>query len=108
MNRAGKHGLRGAAEAFGLVSLERRSLGSNLMALNGFLRRESREEGVDLFSLEGSERMRGNVSELHQAKFALDIRTRYFTKRVLQCWNRLLRGGGQPHKADSAWTVPYQ
>lgn len=71
VKRAGKHVLRGAAEDFGLVSLERRSLASNLIALDGFLRRESREGGADLFSLEGSERMCGNVSELHQAQFRL-------------------------------------
>lgn len=91
MRRAGKHVPRGAAEDFGLVSLERRSLGRNPMALDGFLRRESRERGADLLSLEGSERMCGDVSELCQAKFRLNIRTRYFTKRVVKCWNSLPR-----------------
>lgn len=44
-----------------------------------------------LISLEGSERMCGNVSELPQAKFRLDIRTCSFTKRVVKCWDRLPR-----------------
>lgn len=74
VKRAGRHVLRGAAEDFGLVSLERGRPGGNLIALDSFLRRESREGGAGLFSLESSERMCGNVSELHQAKFRLDIR----------------------------------
>lgn len=89
--KTGKHVLRGAAEDFGLVSLERRSLGSNLIALRGFQNREGREGGAGLFSWESSERMCGNVSHLHQAKFRLDIRMHYFTKKMVKCWNQLPR-----------------
>lgn len=83
--KTGKHVLRGAAEEFGRISLER-SPGSNLIALHGFQNREGREGGAGLFSWESSERMCGNVSHLHQAKFRLDITMHYFTKRVVKCW----------------------
>lgn len=58
-----------------LPSVEKRGLRSNLLnCYNFFVEWKKSKGGAGLFSLVTSDRMHGNGTKLHQAKFKLDIR----------------------------------
>jgi len=74
-----------------LLSLEERRLWSEHIAAFQYLKGVYKQEGSQFFTRVDNSRTRGNGFKLKEQRFRLDIREKFFTKRVVRCLSGLPR-----------------
>jgi len=78
-----------AALLSGFTKQEISRWSGDLITLYNYLEGGCSQVGVGLLSQVTSDRTRGKGLKLCQGTFRLHIRKNFFTKRLVECWNRL-------------------
>ena len=78
----------------GLFTLEKRRLRGDLTAAFQYLKVAYKQEGSQLFERVDNSRTNGNGKE---GRFRLDVRGKFFTMRVVRCWNSCPERLWMPH-----------
>ena len=90
MIRGLKHlSYQGRLRDLSLFSLEKRRLQGDLVVAFQYLKEAYKHEGSELFERVDNSRTRKNGFKLKEVRFQLDVRGKFFTMRVVSCWNRL-------------------
>jgi len=80
-----------------LFSLEKRRFQGDLIAAFQYLKRDYKQEGNYFFTGVDNDSTKRNGFKLKERRPRLDVMGRFFTARVVKCWNRLaLWDPGQP------------
>ena len=80
----------------GLFSLKKRRLQGDLTVTFQYLKEAYGKAGEGLFRRAHSDRMRENGFKLEEGKFRLATGKKFFTMKVVRCWNRM------PNEAENA------
>ena len=81
----------------GFFSLEKRRLWADLIASFQYLKGAYKQEGSQLFERADDSRTRGNGLKLKEGRLRLDVRGKFFTMRVVRCWNSCPERLWMPH-----------
>ena len=75
----------------GLIQPREEKAAGDLTAACQYLKGAYKQEGSQLFTRVYNGRTKGNGFKLKEGRFRLDIRGKFFTKRMVRCWNSLPR-----------------
>ena len=74
-----------------MFRLEKRKLQGDLIAAFQYLKGACKQEGRQFFTRLDNGGTRRNAIKLRERRFRFNIKGKFFTKRVVRCWNNLPR-----------------